>query len=67
MDSDGDGIAAPMSSAIETFTVPATSPLVIAMNDASASATLRVRLLSIAQQRHASTTATDAMPDPRST
>ena len=39
------------------LTTPATKPLLPAINRESAAETLRVRLLSIAQQRHAATIA----------
>ena len=50
-----DGNTAPNENAIAVLTVPATSPLVMAMYDASSKDTLRVRLLSIAQNKHAPT------------
>ena len=47
------------------LTIPAAKPLVIAIKDASSNATLRVRLLSIAQKRHAASTASDGNNEPK--
>src|SRR5215469_4481357 len=50
---DKGGSAAPTTTAIPMFTAPAISPLMQAIAMASLAETLRVRLLSIAQQRQA--------------
>ena len=50
---EGPGTSAPASMARRTLVVPAASPLAMAMKDASASATLRVRLLSSAHSKQA--------------
>ncbi len=49
----GPGSAAPSHKASTRFVVPATSPLIIATCTGSAAESLRVRLLSMPQQRHA--------------
>jgi len=53
------GSPTPIASASATLTAPATRPLTEAIQVASASATLRVRLLSIAQAKHAPRTASE--------
>src|SRR6266849_5509044 len=61
------GIAYPKLNAREMFTAPATTPFRPAIRIGSLAETLRVRLLSIAQQRHAALTSSaprDTSPNP---
>ena len=61
-----DGRVDPIASAMIRLTGPATPPLTAASQAASLSATMRVRLLSRPQHRHAPSTASDGTISPRS-